>query len=100
MHGLSDLLPSRIHLTVPVAWMSRRLRWPSGVAPHYADLEDHEFTWLGEVPATEPARTLNDCAGAGVQREKLAQARREGLARGLFAKAAIQLAAKYLDGTS
>lgn len=100
MHSLSDLLPSRIHVTVPGDWTARRLRWPANVEPHYSDLEDHEITWVGDVPVTEPARTLNDCAEAEVQRDKLAQARREGLARGLFVAAAIWLAAKYLDGDS
>jgi len=100
MHGLSDLLPSRTYVTVPAAWKARRLRWPAGVRPHYSDLEEHERTWLGEVPLTEPARTLNDCAAAEVQREKLAQARREGLARRLFVAAGILVAARYLDGDS
>ena len=47
LHDLSDLLPARIHLTLPAAWHARRLRVPDGVVLHYADVDDTERTWVG-----------------------------------------------------
>ena len=46
LHGLSDALPSRVHLTLPAAWRSRRLRVPKGVATHFSDIAEQE-TSLG-----------------------------------------------------
>ena len=58
LHQLSDALPSRAHLTLPVAWKSRRLQLPTGVVPHFADLADGDRTWAGAVQITTPARTV------------------------------------------
>src|SRR5262245_47209826 len=38
LHNLSDVLPSRVHLTVPTAWRGRRLRVPRGVVLHHANV--------------------------------------------------------------
>src|SRR5512139_1302571 len=35
LHGLSDVLPTRVHLSVPAEWQGRRLRVPPGVALHH-----------------------------------------------------------------
>ncbi|MGC4068696.1 MAG: type IV toxin-antitoxin system AbiEi family antitoxin domain-containing protein [Polyangiaceae bacterium] len=82
-HELSDVLPSRVHLTLPVAWQKRRLRVPPDVRLHYADLSAEDRTWFGAVPITAPRRTLNDCATAGFSLELLQQATRQALHRGL-----------------
>jgi len=34
LHGLSDVLPAHVHLTVPDAWRQRRLRVPAGIVIH------------------------------------------------------------------
>jgi predicted transcriptional regulator of viral defense system len=83
-HELSDLLPSEVEMTVPAAWQRRRLRLPEGLRLHLADLAEDERAWHGPVPITTPARTLNDCAAAGVSPEFIEQAIRQGLDRGLF----------------
>ena len=62
LHGLSDVLPNRIHLTLPAQWSERRLRVPAGVALHYASVSNRERAWSGPVPITSPRRTLVDCA--------------------------------------
>src|SRR5258708_32172472 len=36
LHGLSDVLPARIHLTLPLSWRSRRFRVPRGLVLHHA----------------------------------------------------------------
>lgn len=83
-HELSDLLPSEVEMTVPAAWRQRRLNVPDGLHLHFADLPDSERAWLGPVPITTPARTVKDCAAAGVSPEFVEQAIAQGLDRGLF----------------
>lgn len=62
-HDLSDVLPAKVHLTLPAAWRSRRQRVTDDVVVHYADVPRGQRRWFGPVPATAPLRTLEDCAG-------------------------------------
>lgn len=84
LHGLSDVLPSKIHLTLPAAWRRRRLRTPPGVVVHHADIADSERSWYGSVPVTSPRQTLTDCAGAHISPDLLHQAVEQAMARGLL----------------
>jgi len=84
LHNLSDALPSKIHLILPLAWKTRRFRFPSDVMAHYADVPPSERSWISAVPVTSPARTVNDCAAGRVPPELVDQAIRQGIARGLF----------------
>ncbi|MFZ5475410.1 MAG: type IV toxin-antitoxin system AbiEi family antitoxin domain-containing protein [Myxococcota bacterium] len=84
LHGLSDALPARHHLTVPSSWARRRLRVPEGLRLHFADVGGAETTWVGPVPVTVAGRTLRDCVADHVSPDLVAQAVRDGLARGLF----------------
>jgi predicted transcriptional regulator of viral defense system len=97
LHQLSDILPARAYMTLPLAWKKRRLRPPKGVTVHYADVRDAERTWVGAVPVTKPARTLRDCADVSVPPDFVAQAIDEGLDRGLFRKEDIPEAFTYLE---
>ena len=92
LHGLSDALPARHHLTVPAAWRTRRLRVPPGMVLHFGDLMEGDVAWHGPVPVTSPSRTLQDCAAAHVQPDVLEAATRQAIARGLVGPA-------ELDGT-
>lgn len=83
LHGLSDILPAHVHLTLPEAWRTRRLRVPAGVVLHHADAELEARSWFGSVPATSAGRTLRDCAEAGLSPELLRQAAQQALRRGL-----------------
>lgn len=89
LHDLSDVLPAKLHLTLPEAWRRRRLRVPPGVVPHYADVPQKERTWFGAAPITTPGRTLNDCARMGLSPELLRQAAQQALRRGLVTKAEL-----------
>lgn len=82
LHDLSDLLPTRVHLTFPQAWRRRRFRVPSGVVLHHADVAPADCTWFGPVPATGVARTLSDCAKSGLSPDLLRQATEQALRRG------------------
>ena len=86
LHGLSDVLPARVHLTLPLAWRRRRLRVPLGVDLHCADISQHERAWMGPVPATTPARTLRDCARNELSPDLLRTAAQQALLRGLVAR--------------
>jgi predicted transcriptional regulator of viral defense system len=87
LHGLSDVLPSEIHLTLPLTWRHRRFRVPAGVVLHHQDVLEHERTWVGPVPVTSPSRTLEDCAREPIAPDLLRQAAQQALKRGIVARA-------------
>lgn len=89
LHGLSDVLPSRHHITVPSNWRGRRLRVPDGVSIHFGDPPPTEIGWHGPVPITTPLRTLRDCAAAQVQPDILEAAIRQAVGRGVVDPAAL-----------
>jgi hypothetical protein len=63
-HGLSDLLPDNVEMTVPTRWRSRRVRVPRGLRLHYANLSPNDRAWYGSVPITSPARSVKQVPGA------------------------------------
>lgn len=83
LHGLSDALPSHVHLTLPAEWRARRLRIPDDIELHHDDVPPEARTWFGAVPITSVPRTLNDCAHSGLAPDLLRQAARQALRRGL-----------------
>lgn len=56
LYGLSDALPSRVHMTVPRSW-TRRSAVPSILVLHHANVPESDRTWVGQVPVTTVART-------------------------------------------
>ncbi len=83
LHDLSDVLPGKVHLTLPASWRRRRLRVPQDLVLHFADIGDAERTSFSAVPVTTPLRTLGDCIDSDVSpslvRQAILQARRRGL---------------------
>jgi predicted transcriptional regulator of viral defense system len=96
LHGLSDLLPAQIHLTLPLHWRRRRFRVPRGFVLHHADVPRDERAWIGAVPVTSVRRTLNDCAAAGLSPDLLRQGAKQALARGLVTRAEMSTVQKAL----
>jgi len=90
LHGLSDALPSNIHLTLPSSWQRRRLRVPDGVVLHFADVPKKDRAWVGSVPVTSVQRTLIDCAEEKLSPDLLRQAAREALERGVVGRSDIK----------
>jgi predicted transcriptional regulator of viral defense system len=86
LHGLSDVLPARVHLTLPIEWRYRRLRTPPGVVLHFAGVRDSERSWFGAVPVTTPSRTIMDCVATHVSPELLRQAVQQAISRGLLTR--------------
>lgn len=83
LYGLSDVLPARIHLTVPLEWRRHRYRTPDDLTLHHADLPPADRTWFQAVPITTVPRTLADCARDDLSPDLLRQAARQALHRGL-----------------
>jgi predicted transcriptional regulator of viral defense system len=91
LHELTELLPGRLHLTVPRTF--RKLA-PKGCVLHKAalatdEVEEREGFWI-----TTPLRTLLDAAAAGISTEQLAKAVKEALARGLVRRAKLNEATR------
>ena len=89
LYQLSDVLPARLHVTLPEAWRRRRLRVPAGVVLHHADVPPDDRTWYGPVPITKPRRTINDCAKDALSPDLLQQAAQQALRRGLVTRAEL-----------
>ena len=98
LHDLSDVLPGKVHLTLPAAWRRRRLRVPAGLVLHFADVGDADRASFSAVPVTAPLRALRDCIEAKVApslvRQAILQARRRGL---ITAREEARLAAELGD---
>ncbi len=91
LHEISDLLPSRIHLTVPPTF---RKKPPRGVVLHKATLDRTDVEDRGGFRVTTPLRTLLDAAASGTSQEELRKAVREALGRGLVRKTKLAEMAK------
>ena len=96
LHGLSDALPSRIHLTLTRDWEHRRLKPPPGVALYFGDFSTADCTFVGSVPVTTPARSINDVAAAHGDDGVIEAAVRQAIQRGLATPASVLPAVEYL----
>lgn len=85
LHGLADVVPSAVHLTVPRThrWVRRRV--PKGVKLHTSTrpLSPEDIVASGPLRVTAPARTIVDAAESGAGPEQIILAVRQALAQGL-----------------
>lgn len=81
LHGISDAMPSVIHITVPRQFRGRQ----DGVVIHRADLPDADRTRVDAVPATTIARTLQDVAATS-DPALVEQAVAQAVARGTLSR--------------
>lgn len=89
LYDLSDVMPSRVQLTVPPEF-SRK----GGIADlHRARLREDEITTYDGVPVTTPARSIVDAASAGTGPEQIELAVRQALARALASAGQLRAAA-------
>lgn len=86
LHELSDVMPRKANMTLPMSWVKRRLRVPKGVILHFGDLAKDERIDIGALPVTTVRRTLLDCVDAHVSFEFINAALRQALARKLLDK--------------
>lgn len=98
LHELSDMLPGKVHLTVP---RSFRRAAPTECTLHKADLAEHESTAWGAFRVTTPLRTLTDVASEhAVPTEQLERAVRDALERGLVVLSRLRAAAAEVGARS
>jgi predicted transcriptional regulator of viral defense system len=96
LHDLSDLMPAKLHMTVPMSFRRNSLI-PLVLVLHFADLPQSDIGIAHGVRVTRPMRTLVDLmAGGDVPLGTLRQALREGLRRGLVRRSEIAEAKGHL----
>ena len=95
LHELTELLPSRIHVTVPPKF---RKPAPRGCVLHKSSLATEDIEeWVG-FRATTPLRTLLDAAVGDVSREQLEKAVKLAMTRGVVRRAKLLEAARAASG--
>ncbi len=85
LYGMSDVNPSKVHITVPQAYRVRR-RVPRFLVLHHADLDSGEIETVEGIRATSPARTIRDCADTHLSTALLRQAISDGNRLGRLTK--------------
>ncbi len=84
IHGLSDVSPAKIHLTLPTTVRLRR-EVPKALVIHYADLAPGDVERVEGVAVTTPARSIRDAQathlGAALIGQAIADGRRSGALR-------------------
>lgn len=82
LHGLSDVAPTAVHVTVPV---SSGVKPRTSVVVHRSDLQASERQRRSGLWVTSPARTIRDCARAKIGIAQLQAAFEAAVERGLIA---------------
>jgi predicted transcriptional regulator of viral defense system len=82
IHQMSDLMPGKIHLTVPKRGF--RKEPPAGVVLHTANLSGDEIEQRHGYRVTTPLRTLLDAAASPISQEHINSAVQDALDKGLI----------------
>jgi predicted transcriptional regulator of viral defense system len=90
LHELTELLPNRIHLTVPPGF---RKDPPEGCVIHKAILLPEDVEERTGFRVTTPLRTLLDVSAGATSEEQLENAVREAMGRGLVRRKKLAEAA-------
>lgn len=89
VHALSDVMPDRVHLTVPKGF---RKKVPPGCVLHKANLTPDDIESRTGYRVTTPLRTLLDVADSPLSQEHLNKAVRDALQRGLVRRRLLEIA--------
>lgn len=90
LHELSDIMPSKLHMTVPKAFR-RNSEIPKILVLHRADLEASDTQEMHGVRVTRALRTIMDLLRAGhLDRAQLKRAVDEAIRRGLIRRGEIE----------
>ena len=93
-YELGDLMPSRVHLTVPPGF---RKRVDAGVIMHRGTLSPHDSRQATGFSVTTPARTIIDLAVEGTETNWLAGVVRDALKQGQATREDLDARAASLD---
>jgi predicted transcriptional regulator of viral defense system len=86
LHELSDLMPAKLHMTVPKTFR-RNSAIPEILVLHYANLDKSDVQEMHGVRVTRPLRTVVDLVRSGnVDRSQLKLAVDEAMRRGLISR--------------
>jgi predicted nucleotidyltransferase len=80
LYDLGDLLPAKIHLTVPPDFRKRPTK---SLVLHKAMLHESEIERRDGLPATKPLRTILDLARARLDDERLEAVARDAILKGV-----------------
>jgi len=83
LHKLSDVNPSKIHITIPPRHRIGR-RIPPLYVVHSASLQPADVEYVEGIPVTTPARTIRDCHEAHLGPSLVRQALEDGVRRGMI----------------
>ena len=90
LYELSDLNPSKLHMTVPTDFR-RNSDIPDVLVLHYADLPESDVQTAQGFKFTRPLRTILDLIEVGtVERTFIRQALRQSVERGLISRQQIR----------
>lgn len=99
LFGISDALPSRMHITIPENSRFRHRPIPSRINVHKADLAPSEITLSNGIPVTTVDRTIEDVIQTGridLASAALEQAIKEGyLTKKVVSRLRKRLNARY-----
>lgn len=86
VHELGDVMPARVHLTVPPGF---RAQSPA-VVLHTAELDATDAEQREGFSVTTPLRSIFDTAAAGIETDHLARVIEDALQRGLASPALLR----------
>lgn len=90
LYDLSDLNPSKLHMTVPMDFR-RNSEIPGILVLHYADLPESDVQAAQGFKVTRPLRAILDLIEVGtVERNFIGQALRQALDRGLVTRQQVR----------
>ncbi len=98
VHGLSDVSPARIHVTLPAAARIRR-EVPKGLVIHHADLASEDVERVEGVPVTTPERSIRDAHASHIGNALVAQAIADGRRTGTLSRTVADRLQRELLGT-
>jgi predicted nucleotidyltransferase len=81
LYDLRDLLPAKIHLTVPADFRKSPTK---SLVLHKADLSETEIEKRDDLPVTTPLRTILDLAGSHLDDKRLSAITRDAIQKGLL----------------
>ena len=94
LYELSDVLPNRIHVTVPRSASRRRPE----LALHTNRLDPSDVTSVAGLPITTVPRTVADVAAGGLAADQVTRAVKQAIERGLVSEAQMWAYAKVRGG--